>query len=299
MIDFKQLEAFVRVAELGSFRAAAEKLHTTQPSISQRIAGLEDGLMVRVFDRGSRGIKLTEKGQELLSHAQRILDQRTEMLRVASNPGTVRGTLKLGTAETLIQTWMDSLLAALHQTYPALVVELHVDTSNVLRQQLIAHHMDLAFLVGDAPDPRLTHAHLCDYDVVWAASPRLGLHHRPLSLADLGSHAIITYPSNSLPYRDIRCMFNDAGVKSPRIYGSASISAIVQMAKRGMGPTVIAPAAMTTELKNGELVILDVDKVPSPLRFYACWHDTTDSHTLRAVARLAQRIAYRHSAHTV
>lgn len=295
MIDFKQLEAFVWVAELGSFRAAADKLNTTQPAISQRIAALEGSLAVRLFDRGARGIKLTEKGQELLSHARRMLDQRLEMLQVARTPNAVRGTLRLGTAETLVQTWLDNLLAALHNNYPALVVEIHVDTSNVLRQQLAAHQIDLALLVGDSADPRLTHAHLCNYSLVWAASPRLKLHGRPVSVAELGSHPIITYPSISLPYRDVRTLLTEAGVKSPRIYGSASISTIVQMARRGIGPTVIAPAVMADEIKNGELVILDVDKVPPPLPFYACWHDTPDSHTLRAVARLAQRIARRHA----
>lgn len=64
-MDFKHIEAFVWVAELGNFRLAAEKLHTTQPAISQHIAALEATLAVRLFDRGARGIRLTEKGQEL------------------------------------------------------------------------------------------------------------------------------------------------------------------------------------------------------------------------------------------
>lgn len=298
MIDFKQLEAFVWVAELGSFRAAADKLNTTQPAISQRIAALEGTVMVRLFDRGARGIKLTEKGQELLSHARRMLDQRNEMLQVARTPNAVRGNLRLGTAETLVQTWLDDLLAALHNNYPALVVEIHVDTSYVLRQQLTAHHLDLALVVGDSPDPRLTHAHLCNYELVWAASPRLKLHGRALSISELGAHPIITYPSISLPYRDVRALLTEAGVKSPRIYGSASISTIVQMAKRGMGPAVVAPAVIANEIKNGELIVLDVEKVPVPLPFYACWHDAPDSHTLRAVARLAQRIARKHASQT-
>ena len=71
-MDFKHIEAFVWVAEMGDFRLAAEKLHTTQPAISQRIAALESTLAVRLFDRGGRGIRLTEKGQELLSHARAV-----------------------------------------------------------------------------------------------------------------------------------------------------------------------------------------------------------------------------------
>ncbi len=58
MIDFKQIEAFVWVAELGGFSAAAEKLNTTQPSISQRIASFERQVATRVFDRSARGNEL-------------------------------------------------------------------------------------------------------------------------------------------------------------------------------------------------------------------------------------------------
>src|SRR5690606_14694093 len=96
MLDFKQIDAFAWVAELGSFRAASEKLNTSQPAISQRIAAMESAMAVRLFERGARGIKLTEKGQELLSHAHRMLALRNEMLTVAKAQNAVRGTLRLG-----------------------------------------------------------------------------------------------------------------------------------------------------------------------------------------------------------
>src|SRR5690606_19679454 len=157
MIDFKQIEAFVWVAELGGFRAASEKLNTTQPAISQRIAAMEAIMAVRLFERGARGIKLTEKGQELLSHAQRMLDMRQEMLRVAKEHNAIGGTLRLGVAETLVQTWLHELIEHLHNTYPALIVEIHVDTTHVLRAQLVSHQIDLALLVGTSQEAKEQH----------------------------------------------------------------------------------------------------------------------------------------------
>lgn len=291
MVDFKQIDAFVWVAELGSFRAAAEKLNTTQPAISQRIAAMESTMAVRLFERGARGIKLTEKGQELLSHAQRMMALRNEMLRVAKTQNAVRGTLRLGSSETLVQTWLHHLIDELHQEYPALVVEIHVDTTHVLRGQLAAHQIDLALLVGQSQDPKENCLHLCDYDLAWVASPGLKLHERRVSVAQLGKYPVITYPSVSLPYHAVKTLLLEAGVKAPRIYGCASLSTIVQMTRRGIGPSVIAPAVITEEVAEGKLCILDVDKVPAPLGFYACWIDSPDSHTVRTVARLAQRIA--------
>ncbi|NYT84875.1 LysR family transcriptional regulator [Pollutimonas harenae] len=291
MIDFKQIDAFVWVAELGSFRAAAEKLNTTQPAISQRIAALESTMTVRLFERGARGIKLTEKGQELLSHAQRMLELRNEMHHVAQSPNAVRGTLRLGTSETLVQTWLHDLIDALHQKYPALVVEIHVDTTHVLRGLLASHQIDLAMLLGPTQEPKELHLHLCDYDLAWVASPMLKLHGRRVSITELGRYPVITYPSVSQPYHAVKNSLLEAGIKAPRIYGSASMSTIVQMTLRGIGPSVIAPAVITQELAQGKLHLLNVAKTPPPLSFYACWIDTPDSHTLRTVARLAQRIA--------
>lgn len=291
MIDFKQIEAFVWVAELGGFRAAAEKLNTTQPSISQRIAGLEAALEVRVFDRGARGIKLTDKGQELLSHAQRMLDMRTDMLRAAKAQNAIRGLLRLGVAETIVQTWLHNLIDHLHQEYPALDIEIHVDTTSVLRQQLAAFQIDMAMIVGVGQDPKEHCLRLCEYQLGWVASPALKLHGRKISVSDLGVYPVITYPSGSVPYQSTREALLRAGVKSPRLFGSASLSTIVQMTRRAMGPSVLAPAVIKEELAEGKLRLLKVDQPLPAIEFFACWMDSPDSHIARAVADHAQRIA--------
>lgn len=295
MVDFKQIEAFVWVAELGSFRAAAEKLHTTQPAISQRIAALESTMTVRVFDRGTRGIRLTEKGQELLSHARRILDMCNDMLYAAKQNNAMRGTLRVGVAETLVHTWLSYLIEQLHDQYPALLVEIHVDTSHVLRAQLASHQIDLALLVGASQDPREQHLHLCDYGLAWVASPGLKLPRGRLELGALGVYPVITYPSLSLPHRAVRAALQGAGIKEPRIFGSASLSTIVHMARHGMGPCVIACEVIPEELEQGKLRVLDVDCDLPDISFYACWMESPDSHSVATVARLAQDTATKYN----
>ena len=87
------------MATLGGFRAAAEKLSATQPAISQRIASLESDLGVRLFDRDVRGIKLTAKGRELLSHAERMLQMRRDMQEAARAKSVMSGMLRLGVSK--------------------------------------------------------------------------------------------------------------------------------------------------------------------------------------------------------
>lgn len=292
MVDLRNIETFFWVSTLGSFRAAAEKLNTTQPAISQRIALLESDLSVRLFERGARGVTLTAKGQELLSYAERMLQVRLEMMQAAREQDTMTGTVRIGVAETIVQTWMPALIEHVHATYPGLVLEIEVDTTNVLRAHLMSRQINVAFLMGPVLDARIENVPLCRYPLAWVASPRLELGPGPLSLAQVAVHPIITYPSNSSPYIMVRDMLLRAGVPAPRIYGSASLSMIARMTLDRIGVSVITPAFLDKELASGDILALDVAADPLPeLAFTASWAPGPDSHVAQVIARLAQRIA--------
>ena len=81
----KQLESFVWVAKLGSFRATAERLNTTQPNISVRISQLETVLGVRLFHRDSGSVALTPMGHSLLGQAERVLHHPKIIIEVLSD----------------------------------------------------------------------------------------------------------------------------------------------------------------------------------------------------------------------
>jgi DNA-binding transcriptional LysR family regulator len=292
MIDLRNIETFFWVARLGGFRAAAEKLNATQPAISQRIASLETALGVRLFERDSRGITLTAKGYELLSHAERMLQMRTDMQRAAAAQNVMTGTLRLGVSETIVHTWLPSLMEYMHEAYPALMVDIQVDTSTALRTQLSSHQIDLAFLLGPMDEPRVENIHLCRYPLAWIASPQLKLGRPPISLKRLGRWPVITYTSNTDPHRSVRRILVEGGVQTPRMYGSSALSVIVRMTLDGIGTAVIAPVILGRELAQGLLQILDVQapELP-PLNYTACWMQGPDSHVARTVAQAAQYIA--------
>lgn len=292
MIGLRNIETFFWVARLGGFRAAAEKLNATQPAISQRIASLESGLGVRLFERDARGIKLTAKGYELLSHAERMLQMRSDMQQAARAQNVMSGTLRLGVSETIVHTWLPSLMEYMHEAYPALMVEIQVDTSTALKTQLSSHQIDLAFLLGPMDEPRVENIHLCRYPLAWIASPKLKLGRSPVSLKRLGRWPVITYTSNTDPHRAVRRILIEGGVLTPRMYGSSALSVIVRMTLDGIGTAVIAPVILSRELAQGELRILDV-RVPElpPLNYTACWMQGPDSHVPRTIAQAAQYIA--------
>ncbi|GGJ98246.1 LysR family transcriptional regulator [Pseudomonas matsuisoli] len=295
MIELRGIETFYWIATLGSFRAASDKMHTSQPAVSQRIAQLESGLGVRLFDRDKRGLKLTAKGQALLPHAERMVQMKHDMLLVARAQNAVSGRLGIGVAETIVQTWLPALLERLSNTFPDLVLEIEVETTPILRSHLLNRQIDLAFLMGPLGEPNVENLPLCRYPLAWVASPQLDLGPEPISLEHIARWPVITYPSSSKPYQVVRDMLVQRGVKTPRMYGSASLSMVVRMALDSVGVSVIAPGFLDKELAEERLRIIDVESAPLPdLSFTASWINGSDSYAAAEIARLAVQIAESH-----
>ena len=292
MIELRGIETFYWVATLGGFRAAADKLHTSQPAISQRIVQLESALGTRLLDRDTRGVKLTAKGQALLAHAERMLQMKQDMLTVALAPNAFSGRLCIGAVETIVQTWLPALLERVHRSFPDLVLELEVENTTLLRTHLLSRQIDLAFLMGPVAEPDMENLPLCRYPLAWVASQQLDLGAEPVSLQHLAKWPIITYSSGSKPYQAVRAMLLHHGVRSPRLYASASLSMSVRMTLDGIGTSVVAPVFLRRELAEGRLRLVNVSAPELPqLAFTATWHHGTDSHLAAAIARLAVQIA--------
>ena len=294
MIDLRNIETFFWAAALGSLRAASEKLGTTQPAVSQRIASLEAALGVRLFERDARGVTLTAKGHELLTHAERMMQVRRDMMQAARDQTTMSGMLRIGVAETIVQTWLPKLIEEVHVAYPAIVLEIEVDSSHILQSHLMARQIDLAFLLGPVLEARVENLPLCTYPLAWVVKSSVDLGPDPVPLAEVATLPIITYASNSAPYRQVRDMLMRVGISTPRMYGSASLSMVVRMVLDGIGSAVITPVFLGKELESGELRLLDVEADPLPdLIFMASWIDGPDSYPARIIARMAQQVAAR------
>ena len=127
MTDFKAIETFMWVVTLGSFRGAAQKLNTTQPAISQRIAQLEREVGVKLLQRDRRMVLPTPSGRQLMVYAEKLIGLRSEMLAVVGDRSAMRGVLRLGVAETIVHTWLTQLIKSVNHAYPNLSLEIEVD----------------------------------------------------------------------------------------------------------------------------------------------------------------------------
>ncbi|OZG71889.1 hypothetical protein BTA51_17945 [Hahella sp. CCB-MM4] len=288
MIDLKNLETFIWVAQLGGFRLAAQRLHTTQPGISQRIAALENELGVKLFERDARRVSLTAKGRELLPYAEQMLKLRADILDIAESRQAYSGNVRMGVSETIVHTSLIKLVEAIRSTYPMITLDIEVDVSRNLRENLLKGALDIVFLLGPIQEPNVCNFDLASYPLNWIASPRLPLHGRPLSLHEVARYPVITYPKNTLPHMAIRDLFTEAKMKNFKIYGNTSLSAMVRLCAEGVGVGVIPSRVIGRELENHELELIEVVGGELPeMSFTISYMQTADAHLLKAITELA------------
>lgn len=296
MIDPRSVEVFYWVVVLGGFRRAAEKLATTQPAVSARVAGLETALGARLLDRGQRRrISPTPAGLQLMAYAERLLALQDEMRAAFLSPAALRGTVRLGVSETIVHTWLGTLVRRLHEAYPLIELDIVVEITAVLRASLLAGEIDVALLLGPVAAAGVRDLPLDEHPLGWIARPGL-LPPGRVGLDVLTRHPIITYARQTAPYQQVRDLFSGRirdGGAAPRIFANASLASIVRMVLDGIGVGVIAPGAIRAELDSGALVLLDAVPVLTPLRFTASWRETAGSGLAAAVARLAMEVAGR------
>ncbi|MBC7583298.1 MAG: LysR family transcriptional regulator, partial [Tardiphaga sp.] len=226
MADFKGLETFLWVVTLGSFRGAAQKLNTTQPAISQRIAQLEREMGVRLLQRDRKIASPTRSGRQLMVYAEKLIGMRAEMMAAVSDRSAMRGVLRLGVAETIVHTLLSRLIKSVNEAYPNLTLEIEVDITSNLRTRLLAQEIELALLMGPVSSSTVRNRLLCDYPIGFLASPALGLGDRMLTVQDLARHPIITFPRKTQPYEIVRSLFNRPELPPIRLHASASLATV-------------------------------------------------------------------------
>lgn len=137
-LDWSVLRDFIAVAETGSLSKAAKKLNLSQPTLSRRIASLEEQLKGQLFQRTPKGLLLTEAGESVLTGARRVEEEALAIERQAdAAQQKLTGTVRISVTEGIGAVWLPQRIAAFHDTYPGVCIELLVDNraANLVRRE--------------------------------------------------------------------------------------------------------------------------------------------------------------------
>ena len=298
MIPFniKQLETFLWVATFGSFRKAAGRLNTTQPAVSTRIAGLEDALGVKLFERQSSTVRLTAKGQQLLPLAQRVLRTADRFQLAANSLAGTTGALRLGVVETVVHTWLPDFLREFQASYPLVEMDLVVDVTTNLRSELISRRIDLAVLMGPVLEYRIENIEMPSFPLAWVCSPNLKLPETgKVTLNDLLQFPIITYARTTRPYSEVYRKLSGEFEEAPRMFPANSLSASLKLTLDGIGIGSLPRDLVGDHVASGKLRIVECEWHPSDLQFTASYPVEPSNPVAEQAAKLAYRIAQAHA----
>ncbi|MFY0613919.1 MAG: LysR family transcriptional regulator [Hyphomicrobiaceae bacterium] len=291
-LNLKQLEAFVWVADLGSFRKAADRLNTTQPNISARISSLEAAMNVALMERDAGSVRLTHKGQELLGHARSVLHAVDRLIVASEEKSLIDGPLRLGVTELVVNTWLRDFLKRLRERLPNLSVELTVDISLNLTKELTARSLDLAFQNGPFERPTTGNEDLGKYPTVWVASPSLGLPSKKrIGIDLLLQHPILAHSRGTKSFDDVAAHFERHVISTGKLVPTSNIAPCLHMTTEGMGVAALPEAMIEDELSNGGLIKLNYPWVPEPLHFFARYDADKSLSFVREAAELAREVA--------
>lgn len=192
MIDLNSLKIFARIVEAGSFSEAARRLKQPLSTVSRRIAELENQLGIRLLERSTRNLRLTDVGSEVLEHARHTAELSDAIDNVISNHQThVAGTLRLAAPPSISDSLIAPVLGGFQAAYPDVRVQVFI-TDRIVDQ--IAEGVDVAFRVGPLKDSSLVARRLLNYRHQLVASPAyLKKCKVPKKPQDLLNHRLLSF----------------------------------------------------------------------------------------------------------
>ncbi len=254
MDRFQELRVFIAVADSGGLAKAASVIHGSPPAVTRTLASLEERLGVRLFDRTTRSLRLTEPGMKFLDEARRILgDLETAEQEMAGQSNVVSGNLTLTTSLTFGRAMLQPIVSDFIDAHPHITVSLLLFDRVV---DLIDEGFDLAVRIANLPDSSLVSRHVGDVRRMLVASPDyLSKHGSPKTPEDLKTHTVIGQ-TGLMPNRELRYFKagKPARITLPIRFEINDALACISAAEQGKGITIALSYMVSDALRKGRLV---------------------------------------------
>jgi len=259
-MDLNDIVVFTKVVETKSFTGAAEALGLPKSTVSRKLAQLEERLGVRLVQRTTRKLALTEIGEAYYERCSRIVaDIAAAEQLVTDMQSTPRGRLRITAPLDFSTRFLGEIVAEFLAQHPEINVELE-GTDRVV--DLIEESFDLAVRFGPMPESTLIARRLCSLHLVLCASPAyLERRGTPTQIDELDEHdhVLFTPASRNQTWTLVGPSANGAGEQSydfgrPARLASNNYGAVVDVARAGIGIALISEFMVTEELTSGALV---------------------------------------------
>jgi DNA-binding transcriptional LysR family regulator len=292
-MDLSQLEVFVAVAQEGRFSRAAQKLHRTQSAVSQSIRKLEEEIGEPLFDRSSRQGLLTDAGQVLKEHAERLLNLREGAQQALLELRELQqGKLAIA-ANEFTALYLLPVLAEFRRLHPMIKITVQRTLGRNIPDEVMRHTCELGMLTYDPQTPQLRSAVVYLDELVLVAAPTHPLAREPqASIKQLGAESFIAHNVSS-PYREkVIEAFKRHKTPLHMDIELPTLQAIKNFVAGGNGVAFLPEISVENELARGELKHIPVRELRLHRKLRLVYRKSASlSHAARAFLKVAQAIA--------
>lgn len=244
--DLQQLQAFVAVADKGSFRAAAEHIHLSAPALGRRVEKLEDLLGARLFTRSTREVRLTRVGEAFLERARAALDDlESAVLGIHEISARHAGRVTVACVPTAAVTFMPGAIQSFCRTMPHIRVRVIDDGMNEVAAAVVSGEADFAFGFAGVPDDEL------EFEPLWRDPYRLAVRRdsplarkRGVKFAEIIGQPWVSVARTSRNRQLLDEYFSITG-RSPHAWLEVShVATLLAMVEAGLGIGIVPALAV-------------------------------------------------------
>ncbi len=234
-----QLRSFHAVASTGSFTAAAESLHVSQPTITTQVGQLEELYKVELFHRAGRRVILTEMGQRLFQISRQMFGLESDALQLLRESGELRtGHLRVAAVGP---SQVTDMLAAFHQRYPGIKVSVSTGNSQDVLDRLADYSADVGVLAQVASDRRFVSVPYSDHPVViFCSTQHRFAKRRRIKMAELKGEKLILREHGSTTRKAMEDALRNASIEAEVVMEVASREIIRAAVAQNLGIAVVS-----------------------------------------------------------
>ncbi|MEP6920158.1 MAG: LysR family transcriptional regulator [bacterium] len=291
-MDVNQLEVLIAVAQEKSFSRAAERLHRTQPAISQAIRRLETEIGEPLFDRSSKDGTMTAAGRVLFSHAQQMLNLRhSAHAAIKELKGLHRGKLALSANEYTVM-YLLPLIPVYRARHPHIKIEVKRSLASRISSEILSRETEIGIVSFKPNDPAITSVPVLTDELALIVPLNHPLAGKKLvSVRELGAESFIAHNVPS-PYREkVVRTFEKYRTPLNISLEMPTLEAIKRFVEGGMGVALVPRLTAQAEIARGQFAAVSVREMKFERRLYLIYRKSaTLSHASRAFLRLAREL---------
>lgn len=288
-MELRHLHYFIAVAEELHFSRAAERLHISQPPLSQQIQSLEEKLGVKLFERTKRQVHLTEAGKVFLERSYGVLAQLEQAIAATQQIGRGEvGQLAIGFVDSAMYTLLPEILKVFREQFPAVELRLHELTTQEQIQALHHKQIDIGIVRSAIREPGLSVECFLPESLVLALPENHPLSAlTQVSLSTLASELFILFPAKLGPvfYEQIIHSCQQAGFYPKVAQEAVQMQTIVGLVAAGLGIAIV-PASMQNFHRSGVIYRPLREQIPKT-GLYLAWRQHDFSPVVSAFLGLA------------